>query len=88
MPYTITRFEPTPNPNAMKCWLDRPISDQPRSFFSSAMAAGDPIAEPLFKDAGITNLLLNGEWMTVNKAPDAEWRTIKASVQRVLDAAK
>jgi len=88
MPYAITEFEPTPNPNAMKCWLDRPISDGPRSFFNAAMAAHDPIAASLFAEAGVTNVLLNGEWLTVNKPPQADWASVKAKVKRVLQAAK
>ena len=42
MPFTITEFESTPNPNAVKCWLDRPISEGPRSFLNAQMAQGDP----------------------------------------------
>ena len=84
MPFTITEFESTPNPNAVKCWLDRPISDAPRSYFNAAMAKDDPIAAALFAEAGVTNLLFNGDWMTVNKPPDADWASIKSKVKRVL----
>src|SRR5262245_48021284 len=73
MPYAITEFESTPNPNAVKCWLDKPISEGPRSFWRPDLAAGDPIAAALFAEAGVTNVLFNGEWMTVNKPPDADW---------------
>jgi len=84
MPFRITRFEPTPNPNAMKCWLDRPISDGPCSFLNAAMAAEHPIAAALFERAGAVCVLLNGDWLTVNKPSEAEWRTVKAAVRRVL----
>lgn len=84
MSFRITEFEPTPNPNAMKCWLDRPISDRPQSYFNAAMAAANPIAAALFEQAGVTNVLLNGDWLTVNKPQDAEWRTVKEKVKRVL----
>lgn len=57
MPFTVREFEPTPNPNAMKCWLDRPICSGPRSFLNSAAAAGDPIAAALFAEAGATTVL-------------------------------
>lgn len=84
MPFSVTEFETTPNPNAMKCWLDRPISDKPRSFLNAEMAKADPIALALFSQAGVTNVLFNGEWLTVNKPPDAKWSTVKASVKQVL----
>lgn len=84
MPYAVTEFEATPNPNAVKCWLDRPISDRPRSFLNAQMAAEDPIAAALFAQGGVTTVLFNGEWLTVNKPPDASWQTVKATVKRVL----
>ncbi len=84
MGYTITEFEETPNPNAVKCWLDRPISAGPKSFLNAEMAADDPIAATLFESASITTLLFNGNWMTVNKHPDASWSDVKRSVESVL----
>lgn len=87
MSFTITKFESTPNPNAVKCWLDRPISDRPRSFFNADMAKEDQIAAALFAQAGITNVLFNGDWLTVNKPPDADWPAVKAKVKRVLKEA-
>jgi len=84
MPYQVTEFESTPNPNAMKCWLDRSISEGPRSYFNAQMAESDPIAQALFRQAGITNLLFNGDWLTVNKAAEADWPSVKSKVQRVL----
>jgi hypothetical protein len=84
MPWTVTEFEPTPNPNAVKCILDAPISDRPRSFLNRDAATGDELAERLFAIPGVTTLLMNGGWMTVNKSTDAEWPAIKRAVRRVL----
>ena len=84
MSFTITEFETTPNPNAVKCWLDRPISDHPRSFLNAKMAEQDVIAAALFAEAGVTNVLFNGDWLTINKPPDVEWSAIKPKVRRVL----
>jgi hypothetical protein len=84
MPYHVTEFEQTPNPNAVKCWLDQPISDGPRSFLNQQMAADDPIAAALFAQAGVTNVLFNGQWMTVNKPADADWASVKTKVKRIL----
>ena len=84
MAYHITEFEATPNPNAVKCWLDRPISERPQSFLNAQMAAAHPIAAALFAEAGVNNVLFNGDWVTVNKPADADWSTVKAKVKRVL----
>ncbi len=87
MAYVILEYEPTPNPNAMKCWLDRPISDRPRSFRTAADASNDPIAWALFEQAGVTNVLLCGDWLTVNKEPDVGWPAVKKKVASVLASA-
>lgn len=90
MPYTITRFDPTPNPNAIKCVLDREIvgpDEAPRSYRSRESAMSDPLATKLFgvDPAGtITSVLINADWITVNKAPDADWKRVKEAVRRIL----
>lgn len=84
MPYTVTSFEPTPNPNAVKCLLDRPASDRPRSFRCAEEAADDPIAAELFRIEGVNNVLINGDWISVGKTPESDWRKVKDGVARVL----
>ena len=88
MAFTVLSFEPTPNPNALKCILDRPISSGPRSFLDAAAAEADPVARALFSVEGVACLLMNGGWMTVNKRPEAAWPPIKAGVKRVLREAE
>ncbi|MFK7959477.1 MAG: NifU N-terminal domain-containing protein [Phycisphaerales bacterium] len=84
MPWTVTEFEDTPNPNAMKCWLDAPISDGPQSFRDAASAAAHPVVAALFDRAGVTCVLLLGNWLTVNKPPSARWPKVKTAVKAVL----
>lgn len=81
---TIRRYEPTPNPDALKCLLDTPISDRPRSFIGAEQAQDDPIAGPMFAGARLRAILINTDWMTINKEPDADWKDIKPIVERVL----
>ena len=87
MPYVVTEFESTPNPNAVKCWLDRPISRKPESFLNAAQAGCDVLASSLFREAGVTNVLFNGQWMTIGKPDAVAWPTIKAKVKKVLASA-
>lgn len=86
MPWTIVRVEQTPNPNALKCWLDRPITDHPRSFRSPAEGRGDPLAAPLFAVEGVAGLLLNADWLAVNKQPEAPWPAVRRGIEAALAA--
>ena len=84
MPCTVVEYETTPNPNALKCWLDQPISDGPVSFLNAEAAKGHSLAEPLFATGKIGNLLLNGTWLTVGKIEKTTWPTVKKHLERVL----
>ena len=84
MPFDVTQVQPTPNPNAVKFVLDRPISDRPVSFLSAEQATGHPIAQQLFAIGGVTSVLLLGDFVTINKDASAAWPTIKRRVKQVL----
>jgi hypothetical protein len=78
------RFQDTPNPNAVKCLLDRRIAEKPRSYTGAAAAAGDPVASALFALGGVTHVLIHPEWVTVCKTPDTPWKPLRAAIERVL----
>lgn len=86
MPYRVTDVQPTPNPNAAKFILDRPISEQTMSFFNAAAAGGNELAKRLFAVPGVSSLMFCGDFITVNKAPDAAWRDLTGAIERVLSA--
>lgn len=87
MSFKVTEVQPTPNPNAAKFVLDRPIVEQPTSFFNASAAKGHPLAEALFAIPGVSSLLLLGDFVTVNKTPDARWDEVAARVKAVLGKA-
>lgn len=87
MPYVVTETQPTPNPNALKFLLDRAITTQPVSFLKPEAGVGDALAEKLFAIQGVTSLLLLGDFVTVNKTPDANWKGITAAVKKILATA-
>ena len=87
MPFRVSEIQPTPNPNAAKFILDRPVAEQPTSFFRASDAEGFPLAEKLFEIPGVSSLLFLGDFITVNKAPDAAWDEITPRVRAVLAAA-
>lgn len=81
----VVRFEATPNPNALKCLLDGPASEGPRSYFNAAAAQDDPLAKALFGVPGVTNILILGGFITVSKSPDAAWSALKPAVRKVIE---
>lgn len=90
----VTSFQPTPNPNALKCVLDGPLAPGGggeggapiRSFRSATEAAHDPLASTLLAIPGITGVLLADHWLTINKSPEAEWGRIKKAVEKAVGA--
>ena len=84
MAFVVTEIQATPNPNAAKFVLDRPISEGPVSFLSSDQAGDHPIARQLFAISGVASLLFLGDFVTVNKSAQADWPQIKRRVKQVL----
>jgi NFU1 iron-sulfur cluster scaffold homolog, mitochondrial len=87
MGFRIIEIQPTPNPNAMKFVLDRPVSQQPMSFFNAAAATDFPLAKRLFEIPGVSSLLLLGDFITINRSPETDWDDIKDQAKAVLSAA-
>jgi hypothetical protein len=79
-------FSPTPNPNAGKFSIGRPAvpGGGSRSYFSAEQAAGDSRAAALFALDGVVSVFMVADFVTVTKAPDAEWDELVPQVQRVL----
>ena len=79
----MIKYETTPNPNALKCVRDSTIVDGIRSY-RSPEEADDELSRAIFTIEGVRSLLINGNWMTVNKSDDASWKTIKPEIEKVL----
>lgn len=92
MPVLVREFQPTPNPNALKCILDgvgtsTDAATEPVRSYRSAPAQGtpgDPVARALFAVPGVAGLLIASDWITVNKTPEASWSSIKPAVKAAL----
>ena len=84
MGFRLIEIQPTPNPNARKFVLDRPVSQQPVSFFNADAAKGYPLAMQLFAIPGVSSLLLLGDFITINKSPGAHWDDISKQARAVL----
>lgn len=81
----VRSFQDTPNPNALKCVLDRRIADAPRSYFKAEDAAADSLGSRLFSIPGVVNVLIHTDWITLGKRPDADWKAIKSGLERALN---
>lgn len=88
MPHTVTEFQDTPNPNAVKCIVNPPVGASPgmgvRSYQSAGAASNDPLASALFGVPEVVGVFINQGWITVTKGAEAHWKTVKAGVTRVL----
>ena len=87
MGFRVLEIQPTPNPNAAKFVLDRPVTQQPLSFFNSQAAVDYPLAKQLFAIPGVSSLLMLGDFITINKSPDAAWDDITDRARSVLASA-
>jgi hypothetical protein len=84
MPFEVIDVQSTPNPNALKFILSAEIAPQTTSFFNAEQAEGHPIASRIFAIPGVVSVLLLGDFITVNKRPDARWPAIRKKVEAVL----
>lgn len=78
--------EPTPNPDSLKFTAtDKQFrSDGVAAYASAADAEGDPLARRLFRIAGVEDVFVTPEFVTVSKHSDAGWDGTKAEVQAAL----
>jgi hypothetical protein len=76
----------TPNEHAMKYTLNCPaIETGYKTYKNSPEAEGCPVAKALFAIAGVEQVFLMADFVTVNKKTDAKWSNMEGAV---LDAIK
>ena len=71
---------PTPNPNALRFSLDVTLPDTV-SASSASDAAGHPFVAALFEIEGVASVFGTADFVTVTRAPGAEWDEIVEAVQ-------
>jgi NFU1 iron-sulfur cluster scaffold homolog, mitochondrial len=74
--------EQTPNQNALKFKLGKPIVQQPLEFLKPSLQA--PITLDLFKIDGVESVMFNIDSVTVVKKPESEWQLIKPDIFSLL----
>ena len=78
--------ESTPNPNSLKFTTDDgPFLDGGMAAYTSAEEAEeDPLARALFAISGVEDVFVTPQFVTVSKAPGADWAAVKPDVEAVL----
>lgn len=82
----VINIEPTPNPDALKFVVQRPILRQGvRSFRDFASAVGDPLGSALFALGQVASVFYMDRFVTVNKEKSAEWSDLIDAVCDVIE---
>ena len=70
----VVNIEPTPNPDALKFIVQRPIlRSGTRTFRDFAAAVGDPLGSRIFALGPVPSVFYMDRFVTVNKDAGAEW---------------
>src|SRR6185437_9768565 len=70
----VINIEPTPNPDALKFIVQKPLLKMgTRSFKDFGSAVGDPLASSIFALGKVTSVFYMDRFVTVNKESGAEW---------------
>jgi Fe-S cluster biogenesis protein NfuA len=73
--------EQTPNPATLKFLPGRPVMGSGTADFTTLEAAArSPLAQSLFRVAGVRGVFLGGDFVTVTKEEDREWHVIKPAI--------
>ena len=79
-------FQRTPNPNAGKFTVGRPLTEGgPRSFASPDDAADEPFARELLGLDGVRSVFMVADFVTVSKTLEADWDALAPAVTAVLE---
>lgn len=81
----LIRVLPTPNPNALKFVVNRPIKSQGSATFARpSEALGVRLAEELFRIDGVRQLYFFENVITVTYSDDADIDTMRLEIQSIL----
>ena len=84
----VSSIQPTPNPNAFKFLVDRPLAKpgQSLAYAKPEQARSDVLAQGLFAIPGIETLFFCDNFVTVSMTPQADWRAVAEQVTRLLES--
>ncbi len=84
----VQTIQPTPNPNAFKFLVDRPLLPGSSHDVPNVEAAkGNALAESLFASEGVETVFFCENFVTASMTGDADWRAVAEKVTRALESA-
>lgn len=75
--------EPTPNPNALKFAIGRPVGGP--ATYTSGGEIDDPTARQLLDLEGVVSVFMTADFVTLTKAPEADWTGIEDRAIEILE---
>ncbi len=78
------RIESTPNPNALKFTVGIDVGG-PKTFVAGR-DDDDPLAAAILSLPGVTSIFMTADFVTLSKAPDADWADIAGPAQEILQS--
>lgn len=84
----VTSIQPTPNPNAFKFLVDRPLAKpgQSLAYSKPEQARSDVLAQGMFAIPGVETLFFCDNFVTASMTPAADWRAVAEQVTRLLES--
>jgi Fe-S cluster biogenesis protein NfuA len=84
----VQSIQPTPNPNAFKFLVDRPLArpGQNLSYGTPEDARSDVLAQGLFAVPGVETLFFCENFVTVSMMAKADWRAVAEQVTALLES--
>lgn len=85
MSVTIQTVE-TPNPNARRYMVNRPVQEESKGrFFRAGDETDEPLVKALLEIEGADSVMLLPNSITVNKANSSKWEEVDAATRRVIE---
>ena len=84
----VTSIQPTPNPNAFKFLMDKPMaqSGQTQAYAKPEQAKDDALAQAMFAVPGVETLFFCDNFVTVSMTAEADWRAVAEQVTKLLES--
>jgi NFU1 iron-sulfur cluster scaffold homolog, mitochondrial len=76
--------EPTPNPNAIKFTVGRPVGG-PKTFADATDAESEPVAAGLLGIDGVTSVFMTADFVTVTKQATGDWEIITPQATSIIE---
>lgn len=80
------QVQDTPNPDSLKFLpgVDVLGKGNTRDFPSQMSAMSSPLAKLIFRVEGVRSVFFGGDFITISKQEDAEWRVLKPEIFAVI----